>query len=713
MYLSRYKSYFLKVRFPSKLNFLKFVFNKNNSSEGKGRGFRYPISLKLITGFGLCILLIIVQLVVSVVNTSIAQQRTDDIVRAIPSTRETRDTVLQIVTIESALRGYAIAADKSYLVKLDMARTKLEEDSTSLKIYSTSHPLFARWLTDAEPKINGISSSSDLILSEIREGKRDLAISQLHSLSGLVDELSSVGDYLDDGMAIKTPAIFEGLFASLTSTQDQGRFISLITGISALVLCIGFSTYLGFTLTRRLKSVKIAIGDVASKDIPALSEAFKKLASGDLLSHVDFQKSLLNVGGNDEISDLATAYSSLSDGLVTISTEYSTATERLRYLISSVFLTAQVVERASIEVSIATDHSSSAVEDISRSIVSVATESKEQVNLAEKSRESAFALSTIAKQIAKGSADQALALVSSTDAVKELNNELRSLSGLSVDLSEAARLAKVEATSGGTAVAATKYAMIYLEKQSQTVSSAMKTLEARSLEVQEILEVISDISDQTNLLALNAAIESARAGEHGRGFAVVADEVRKLAERSATSAKEIASIVTSIRKETIGASAAIATSFESMAKSTSLANEANISLERIITTINKTQEVASEVAERATTMKNTSDHLSDNTVNLSSVVEENAAGASQMELSSEYAAQNMLPIVTMANQQADLAESASVATSELAAQVQEINTTSFNLREHAERLQKLISVFQFQKTNSMEIIEGQEMVIVS
>ena len=59
-----------------------------------------------------------------------------------------------------------------------------------------------------------------------------------------------------------------------------------------------------------------------------------------------------------------------------------------------------------------------------------------------------------------------------------------------------------------------------------------------------LVDLINDIADQTNLLALNAAIEAARAGENGLGFAVVADEVRRLAERSKSSAGDIAVIVT-------------------------------------------------------------------------------------------------------------------------------------------------------------------------
>jgi methyl-accepting chemotaxis protein len=77
------------------------------------------------------------------------------------------------------------------------------------------------------------------------------------------------------------------------------------------------------------------------------------------------------------------------------------------------------------------------------------------------------------------------------------------------------------------------------------VVATMDDIHTSSRKIGDIIGTIDSIAFQTNILALNAAVEAARAGEQGRGFAVVASEVRALAQRSASAAREIKTLIDS------------------------------------------------------------------------------------------------------------------------------------------------------------------------
>jgi methyl-accepting chemotaxis protein len=93
----------------------------------------------------------------------------------------------------------------------------------------------------------------------------------------------------------------------------------------------------------------------------------------------------------------------------------------------------------------------------------------------------------------------------------------------------------------------------------QAANLTVAKLGNSSVEIGEVIKVITAIAQQTNLLALNATIEAARAGSAGKGFAVVANEVKELAKQTAKSTEEIGRKIAAIQSDTKGAVEAIGT----------------------------------------------------------------------------------------------------------------------------------------------------------
>jgi methyl-accepting chemotaxis protein len=143
------------------------------------------------------------------------------------------------------------------------------------------------------------------------------------------------------------------------------------------------------------------------------------------------------------------------------------------------------------------------------------------------------------------------------------------------------------------------------------VVQVMQQIDASSKRINDIIGVIDGIAFQTNILALNAAVEAARAGEQGRGFAVVAGEVRALAQRSAAAAKEI--------KTLIGESVARVES------GSRLVSDAGQAMTEIVDGVKRVADIVAEIAAAASEQRDGIGQVNTAVVRLDQMTQQNAA----------------------------------------------------------------------------------------
>lgn len=219
-------------------------------------------------------------------------------------------------------------------------------------------------------------------------------------------------------------------------------------------------------------------------------------------------------------------------------------------------------------------------------------------------RDGAHTIDDASKELASGNLDlsrrtehQAGALEETASSMEELTSAVRHNSTSARTANELAVSASAVAIKGGDMV--------------DEVVQTMDEISASAKKIVDIIAVIDGIAFQTNILALNAAVEAARAGEQGRGFAVVASEVRNLAQRSATAAKEIKTLIND--------------SSSRIEVGTTLAHATGDTMAEIVASINRVTSIMTEISSATAEQESGIHEVNSAIGDMDSVTQQNAA----------------------------------------------------------------------------------------
>ncbi|MFC9711373.1 methyl-accepting chemotaxis protein [Paenibacillus sp. NPDC056933] len=392
------------------------------------------------------------------------------------------------------------------------------------------------------------------------------------------------------------------LKSEVSNASKEIRMATLIVIVAATLLTLLFIIWFTRSMLRPIKR---------------LQESARAVSKGDLTVKME-------TGRKDEVGDLAKYFERMVDNL--------------RMMILGVQETAEQVSASSQELSASADQTTKAIEHSTMAI----------------------------QELAEGAEQQVKSVTDGSGMMSRMAEDVRLMSERVQSITENMRHTSGAAYSGNEAAGQAVEQMNSIQETVENLATVVQSLNARSVEIGSMVDVIATISKQTNLLALNASIEAARAGDAGRGFAVVAGEVRKLAEESGSSAAQIGELVHNIRQDMDAALNAM--------------NAAQTRVEDGLQAVNTSGQSFAQIRGAVEDAVHTLDDLSETT--------------KQLENGASHVAQAMNDISIVTQESAANTESVSASSQEQLASVEEIASSSAHLNSMAEQLQGLLGMFK-------------------
>ncbi|UQZ35554.1 methyl-accepting chemotaxis protein [Paenibacillus sp. PK3_47] len=296
----------------------------------------------------------------------------------------------------------------------------------------------------------------------------------------------------------------------------------------------------------------------------------------------------------------------------------------------------------------------------------VASTSEELSASAEQNSHASGHIAETVQELATGTEKQVDIVEDSSAAISDMAGYTRTIAENTEQMKQDALHASQMSVEGNHAISEVTLQMNSISTNVSGLFEAVNSLNERSSEIEQILNVISGISAQTNLLALNASIEAARAGEHGRGFAVVAGEVRKLAEQSNRSTGQVTELIHLIQQDTALTLHTMDKAAQEVQAGLTVVNHAGSSFQKIDQAVSRFVAQIEDISEALGKL---------------------AGGAANVNTS-------IGQVRDVARDSASISQNISAATEEQLASMQEIASSAQALASLADELQKIMNQFK-------------------
>jgi methyl-accepting chemotaxis protein len=349
---------------------------------------------------------------------------------------------------------------------------------------------------------------------------------------------------------------------------------------------------LGAALNKMVSDLKEMIGKIRDTSVQVAGTANQIAANSAQLTNAAHSQASAADETSSTMVQMAASIQTVAANAESLATSTDEVSASIQELGAS---SEQVARSAEIMVSSVAD-TSATIEQMTVSIEKVA-QNTEVLSSSVLETSSTIEQMTVSIDHVSGNAQELREIVTESAAViEQMATSVMEVAANVENADSVAKAASKEGAAGQQAVQDALTAMRKVAEVSGKTATSIMNLGKRSEEIGNIVKVIKEIADQTNLLALNAAIEAARAGDAGKGFAVVAEEVRKLAERSVAATREIAEVIKQVRADTDDSVAFGELAAREAQASMELSGIAGNSLANIITNIEQTSALMSDIA---------------------------------------------------------------------------------------------------------------------